>query len=62
MNLFSTNMANVYQVAGNSLDNDNILGEPEACTLKEYAVEGFSNKFNFTVSKYSATVIRIKKG
>lgn len=62
MKLFSTNMANVYQVAGNSLDNDNVLGEPEACTLKEYTVEGFSNKFNFTVSKYSATVIRIKKG
>ncbi|MBR3816975.1 MAG: carbohydrate binding domain-containing protein [Clostridia bacterium] len=51
--------ATVYQVAGDSLDNDNILGAEEDCTMKEFTVEGISNQFNYTVPQYSATVIRI---
>jgi len=51
--------ATVYQVAGDSLDNDNILGAEEDCTMKEFTVDGISNQFNYTVPQYSATVIRI---
>ena len=51
--------ATVYQVAGNSLENDNILGAEEDCTMKEIEVSGFSEKFNYTVPQYSVTVIRL---
>lgn len=53
--------ADVYQVKGNSLDNDNILGAKEDCVMEEFTVEGFSNKFNYTVPQYSVTVIRLHK-
>lgn len=53
--------AKVYQVAGDSLDNDNILGEEEDCKMEEFTVDGISKKFNYTVPQYSATVIRISK-
>ncbi len=53
--------ATVYQVAGDSLDNDNILGAEEVCTLEEFTVDGISEQFNYTVPQYSATVIRIAK-
>ncbi len=48
-----------YQVAGDSLDNDNILGAVEDCTMKEFVLEGASDKFNYTAPMYSATVLRI---
>lgn len=51
--------AKVYQVAGDSLDNDNILGAEEDCIMKEMTVSGFGEKFNYTVPQYSVTVIRI---
>ncbi len=51
--------ATVYQVAGDSLDNDNVLGAQEDCTMKEFIVDGVSDSFNYTVPQYSATVIRI---
>lgn len=51
----------VNQVAGDSLDNDNILGETEACIMTEFTVEGATNAFNYTVPQYSATVIRVSK-
>lgn len=51
--------ATVYQVAGDSLDNDNILGATEDCIMKEFTVDGISNQFNYTAPQYSATVIRI---
>ena len=54
--------ATVYQVAGNSLEDDNIFGQPEACKLDEFTVSGFSNQFNYTVPKYSVTIIRIPTG
>lgn len=53
--------ATVYQVAGDSLTNDNILGEEEACIMEEFTVSGFSGSFNYTVPQYSATVVRISK-
>lgn len=54
------NSATVYQVAGDSLSNDNILGAEEDCIMEEFEVSGFSEKFNFTVPQYSVTVIRLK--
>ena len=51
--------ATIYQVAGDSLDNDNILGAEEDCIMTEFTVDGISNQFNYTVPQYSATVIRI---
>ena len=53
--------AKVYQVKGDSLDNDNILGAEEDCVMEEFTVDGISEKFNYTVPQYSATVIRISK-
>ncbi|MBQ2974016.1 MAG: hypothetical protein IJE19_06650 [Clostridia bacterium] len=53
--------ATVHQVAGDSLDNDNILGAEEDCIMKEFTVDGFSDKFNYTVPAYSVTCIRLKK-
>lgn len=57
------NIANTAQVsvaAGNSLNDDNILGKEEVVTIKKSEVQGISSKFNYTVPKYSATVLRIK--
>ncbi|MCH5314880.1 MAG: carbohydrate binding domain-containing protein [Eubacterium sp.] len=54
--------AKVYQVAGNNISDENVLGEEDACTMEELTVSGISNSFNYTVPKYSATVIRIPKG
>lgn len=53
--------ATVYQVAGDSLANDNILGAEEDCTMVEFTVDGVQNQFNYTVPQYSATVIRVSK-
>lgn len=51
--------ANIAQVAGDSLDNDNILGAKEDCIMEEFTLEGFSEKFNYTAPKYSVTAIRL---
>ncbi len=53
--------ATVYQVAGDSPDNDNVLGQEEDCKLEEFTVDGVSGQFNYTVPRYSATVIRISR-
>ncbi len=53
--------ATVNQVAGDSLANDNILGAKEDCIMEEFTVEGFSDKFNYTVPAYSVTCIRLEK-
>lgn len=53
--------ATVYQVAGNSLDNDNILGAKEDCIMEEFTLSGFSDKFNYTVPAYSVTCIRLER-
>lgn len=52
--------AKVMQVAGDSLANDNILGQPEDCKIEEMTVDGFSEKFNYTVPAYSVTVVRLE--
>lgn len=58
-NISSTAVVN--QVAGDSLDNDNILGAEEDCKMVEFTIDGVSGQFNYTVPQYSATVIRISK-
>ncbi len=50
----------VHQVAGTSLEDDNIHGQEEACTMKEFTLSGFSNQFNYTMPAYSVTCIRLK--
>ncbi len=54
--------ATVNQVAGDSLGNDNILGAKEDCIMTEFAVDGVSESFNYTVPQYSVTCIRLKRG
>ncbi|MBQ6020860.1 MAG: carbohydrate binding domain-containing protein [Clostridia bacterium] len=53
--------ARVYQLKGDSLDNDNVLGQPEACKIEEFDLDGISDAFNYTAPKYSVTVLRISK-
>jgi alpha-L-arabinofuranosidase len=50
-----------YQVAGQSLTDDNILGQEEAVTLEQDTVDGIAAQFNYTVPKYSVTVLRLQK-
>lgn len=51
--------ATVDQVAGDSLDNDNILGAEEDCVMETFTLDGVSEKFNYTAPMYSVTAIRI---
>lgn len=51
--------ATVYQVAGDSLGNDNILGAQEDCIMEEFTVQNVGGKFNYTSPQYSVTVIRL---
>ena len=51
--------AKIYQVKGDSLGNDNILGAEEDCIMEEFSSDGFSDNFNFTAPQYSVTVIRL---
>lgn len=53
--------ATVYQVSGESLDDENILGDKDTCFIEKLTATGITNKFNYTVAKYSATVIRISR-
>ncbi len=53
------NSAQVYQLAGDSLGNDNILGQEEDCKIEEFTLGGISDEFNYTAPAYSVTVIRI---
>lgn len=53
--------AEIAQVAGESLADDNILGEKEDCIMEEFTVDGFSEKFNYTVPAYSVTCIRLSE-
>lgn len=47
-------------VAGDSLENDNILGQEEAVTMVSDEISGITNQFNYTVPQYSVTVLRLK--
>ncbi len=53
--------ATVYQVSGEDLADENILGEEEKCEMTEFTIDGVSAQFNYTVPQYSATVIRITR-
>jgi alpha-L-arabinofuranosidase len=53
--------ADAYQVSGDSLSDENVLGEDEKCVMNEFSLSGISNSFNYTIPKYSATVIRIHR-
>ncbi|MBQ8568195.1 MAG: hypothetical protein IJ446_03155 [Oscillospiraceae bacterium] len=53
--------ADIEIVEADSIAADNILGKPEAVTLKTSSVSGISDKFNYTVSPYSVTVLRIHR-
>lgn len=52
--------ATVEMAAGKSLADDNVLGQPEAVTIKKEEVTGISRQFNYTLPKYCAAVMRIK--
>lgn len=54
--------AEVNQVAGDSLQNDNVLGADESThlTMEEFLLDGVSEKFNYTIPAYSVTSIRLK--
>ncbi len=53
--------AKVSQIAGDSLANDNILGQPEDCKNEEFTVSGVGESFNYTVPAYSVTCIRLAR-
>lgn len=53
--------AKVSQIAGDSLANDNILGQPEDCKIEDFGISGLSDKFNYTVPAFSVTVIRLER-
>lgn len=53
--------ADVEIVAADSMTADNILGQPEAVTLQTSKTDGIGEKFNYTVSPLSVTVLRIHR-
>lgn len=57
-NISST--AEINQVKGDRLDNENHLWLEEDCIMEEFTLDGVSNKFNYTLPAYSVTSIRLK--
>lgn len=53
--------ADVHQLKGTSLDNDNILGAPEDCKIEDFTLSGVGDSFNYTVPQYSVTVLRLHR-
>lgn len=53
--------ATVQQLKGDSLANDNILGQKEDCKTEEFEITGISSAFNYSIPKYSVTVIRLER-
>lgn len=53
--------AAVELVAGDSLRDDNILGQEEVVTLNTSELSGITKQFNYTVPQYSVTVLRIRR-
>ncbi len=51
--------AKVEVVAGENLKDENKLDETEKVTLRSSELSGIKNQFNYTVPKYSVTVLRI---
>lgn len=55
----SGGFAKVSQLAGESYEDENILGEKETCAIEDFTLPSLSDAFNFTVPPLSVTVIRI---
>ena len=53
--------ADVAQLKGDSLNNDNILGQPEVCKIENFSITGIRDAFNYTVPQYSVTVLRLHR-
>ncbi len=53
--------ATVETVSADSMMADNILGKEEVVSLETDEITGVSDRFNYTVSPFSVTVIRIKR-
>ena len=53
--------AKAYQLSGESLDDINSIEDENIIEIKEIELGDLNGKFNYTVPKCSATVIRIKK-
>lgn len=56
----ASDTADVDLVAGASLADDNILGQAPVVTMQSSQASGITSRFNYTVPKYSVTVLRIK--
>ena len=56
-----TGSADVETVSADSITADNILGKPEAVALQRSSAEGITEKFDYTVSPLSVTVLRIHR-
>lgn len=50
----------VEQVAGRAFTDENILGQKENVSIDSFEISGVESKFNYTVPKYSVTVLRLK--
>ena len=61
MNADVSAKATVSQLKGETLGDDNILGQPEDCKIESFEADGVSESFNYTVPAYSVTVIRLHK-
>lgn len=46
------------QIAAESESDENIFGEPEKCSISESELNDTGHKFNYTVPKFSVTVMR----
>ncbi len=53
--------AKLSRVYGESLGDENILGEDEKVSLENYEIEGIASSFNCTVPNYSATVLVLSR-
>ncbi len=53
--------AEVQQMKGDSLDNDNILGMEEDCKIEYFTLDGISSVFNYSIPAYSVTVITVER-
>lgn len=60
-NVYVSDKAKAYQITSNSPTDENVLGEEHQIGIDEIELNHISNKFNYTVPKFSATVIRISK-
>ncbi len=46
------------QIAAENESDENIFGEPEKCSISEFELNDTGHKFNYTVPKFSVTVMR----